>query len=123
MDNQDLRKAGLKVTLPRMKILQQLECALCRSQVLETRVQELDRFVLDLFHLGLETCEVRVTSSLEALLEHMLDRLEATGQPPHPLDQVVNASGVTRHLASIASSRLYGSQSLQKKRSSNPMLR
>ena len=25
MDNQDLRKAGLKVTLPRMKILQQLE--------------------------------------------------------------------------------------------------
>lgn len=27
MDNQDLRKAGLKVTLPRMKILQQLEAA------------------------------------------------------------------------------------------------
>ena len=25
MDNQDLRKAGLKVTLPRVKILQQLE--------------------------------------------------------------------------------------------------
>lgn len=27
MDNQDLRKAGLKVTLPRVKILQQLESA------------------------------------------------------------------------------------------------
>ena len=27
MDNQDLRKAGLKVTLPRVKILQQLEAA------------------------------------------------------------------------------------------------
>lgn len=27
MDNQDLRKAGLKVTLPRLKILQQLEAS------------------------------------------------------------------------------------------------
>lgn len=27
MDNQDLKKAGLKVTLPRMKILQQLEAS------------------------------------------------------------------------------------------------
>jgi Fur family ferric uptake transcriptional regulator len=36
MDNQDLRKAGLKVTLPRMKILQQLESSEERHLSAET---------------------------------------------------------------------------------------
>ena len=43
MDNQDLRKAGLKVTLPRMKILQQLE----QSEDRHLNAEEIYKALLD----------------------------------------------------------------------------